>query len=60
MYTCVPAAYLTAAMVTQEKHMWIGMRYELGFYWVDQSAVGYMNWGPGEPNGGAGKVSECV
>ncbi|MPC22005.1 Macrophage mannose receptor 1 [Portunus trituberculatus] len=57
IHSAAEQAYLTAAMVTQELHMWIGMRYELGFYWVDQSAVTYMNWGPGEPNGGAGKVS---
>ncbi|XP_045124558.1 macrophage mannose receptor 1-like [Portunus trituberculatus] len=59
IHSAAEQAYLTAAMVTQELHMWIGMRYELGFYWVDQSAVTYMNWGPGEPNGGAGK-EECV
>lgn len=52
-------AYLTAAMVTLDQHLWIGMRYESGFMWVDQTRVSYTNWGPNEPNGGQG-VEECV
>ena len=55
---CVIAAYLTAAMVTLNQNMWIGMRYESGFMWVDQTRVSYTNWGPYEPNGGLGVVRQ--
>lgn len=44
-------AHLSAALGQMQVNTWLGMRNERGFHWVDQSAVTYTNWAPGEPNG---------
>ncbi|XP_066983330.1 macrophage mannose receptor 1-like isoform X1 [Macrobrachium rosenbergii] len=43
-------AYVTAALGELKMNMWLGLRYEQGFHWLDQSALTYTNWAQGEPN----------
>ncbi|XP_069956023.1 macrophage mannose receptor 1 isoform X2 [Cherax quadricarinatus] len=52
-------AYVTAALGMVGASVWIGLRNTNGFHWVDQTAVTYTNWAPGEPSGHPG-LDVCV
>ncbi|XP_042869527.1 macrophage mannose receptor 1-like isoform X1 [Penaeus japonicus] len=51
VHSAIEQAHLTTALGQTQVNTWLGMRNERGFHWVDQTAITYTNWAPGEPNG---------
>ncbi|XP_071527535.1 macrophage mannose receptor 1-like isoform X2 [Panulirus ornatus] len=51
IHSALEQAYLTVVLGTMNINVWVGLRNERGYHWVDQTPVTYTNWAPGEPNG---------
>jgi len=52
-------ATISAALGLTTDNAFVGMRRNGQFYWVDQTAVDYTHWAPGEPNNYEGVNQNC-